>query len=344
MSKTSPGPHDAPAIDRLLQTATGFMASKVLLVAARLGLFTELADGPLSGEELRVRLKLHPRSARDFFDTLVALDALERTDGLYANTPDADRYLVRGRPAYLGGLLEMSDARMYELWGRLDAGLRTGEPQNGIGAGEEGIYAGLYDDPGRLDAFQQAMTGLSMRSALALAEEFDWSPYRTVADIGCAEGTVLAHLLDRHPHLRGTGFDLAAVAPGFRRRHEESGLGDRLVFRAGDFFTEPLPTADVLVFGHILSNWALPKAKTLLRKAYEALQEGGVLVIYETLLDDERRENVAGLLMSLTMLLETPGGFEYTGADCREWLADAGFRESRVRHLAGPESMVIAVK
>ncbi len=344
MSDTSPRPEHVPAIDRLLQIATGFMASKVLLVAASLGLFTELAAGPLRGEELRSRLRLHPRSARDFFDTLVALGVLERTNGAYANTPATAQYLVRGKPAYLGGLLEMSDARMYELWGRLDEGLRTGDPQNEIRTGEEGIYATLYDDPDRLDAFQQAMTGLSMRSAHALAEAVDWSPYRTVADIGCAEGTVLTHLLERHPHLRGTGFDLAAVRPSFQRRHEESGLGDRLAFRAGDFFTEPLPQADVLVFGHILSNWALPKAKTLLRKAHEALPEGGIVVIYETLIDDERRENVPGLLMSLTMLLETPGGFEYTGADCREWLADAGFRESRVQYLAGPESMVIATK
>ncbi|MFF3341251.1 methyltransferase [Streptomyces flavidovirens] len=344
MSDTSPGPEHAPAIDRLLQIATGFMASKVLLVAAGLGLFTELAAGPLRGEELRARLRLHPRSARDFFDTLVALGVLERTNGAYANTPATAQYLVRGKSAYLGGLLEMSDARMYELWGRLDEGLRTGNPQNEIRTGEEGIYATLYDDPDRLDAFQQAMTGLSMRSAHALAEAIDWAPYRTVADIGCAEGTVLTHLLERHPHLRGTGFDLAAVRPSFQRRHEESGLGDRLAFRAGDFFAEPLPQADVLVFGHILSNWALPKAKTLLRKAHEALPEGGIVVIYETLIDDERRENVPGLLMSLTMLLETPGGFEYTGADCREWLADAGFRESRVQYLAGPESMVIATK
>ncbi|WP_190109703.1 methyltransferase [Streptomyces cinnamoneus] len=344
MSDTPPDPEHGPALDRLLQTATGFMASKVLLVAVSLGLFTELAEGPLDGDALRARLKLHPRSARDFFDALVGLGALERTDGAYANTPATAHYLVRGRPAYVGGLLEMSDTRMYDLWGNLAEGLRTGAPQNEIKTGEEGIYASLYDDPERLAVFQQAMTGLSMRSVHALTEAVDWSPYSTVVDVGCAEGALLTHLLQRRPHLRGTGFDLAAVEPTFRRGLERSGLADRLSFLAGDFFAGPLPRADVLVFGHILSNWALPKAKTLLHKAYEALPEGGRVIIYETLLDDERRENVPGLLMSLTMLLETPGGFEYTGADCRAWLAEAGFRETRVQHLAGPESMVIGRK
>ncbi|QXE33526.1 methyltransferase [Streptomyces sp. GMY02] len=344
MSDTSSDLTHAPALGRLMEIATGFMASKVLLVAARLGLFTELAERPLTGEELRARLKLHSRSAHDFFDTLVALGILERTDGAYANTPASAHYLVRGRPAYVGGLLEMNDSRMYDLWGKLDAGLRTGDPQNEIRTGEEGMYAALYRDPDRLAAFQQAMTGLSMGSTHALAEAVDWSSYRSVADIGCAEGALLTHLLRRHPHLRGTGFDLAAMGPGFRSRRENSGLTGRLSFIAGDFFSEPLPRTDVLVFGHVLSGWALPKAKTLLSKAYEALPEGGIVIVYETFIDDERRENVQGLLMSLNMLLETPGGFEYTTADCRGWLADAGFRESRARHLDGPESMVIGTK
>lgn len=338
MSATSPDP------DALLRIASGFMTAKVLLTASSLGLFSELAERPLTGDELRARLTLHPRSAHDFLDTLVALGLLERTDGTYANIPATARYLVRGEPTYLGGFLEMTDARMYGLWGRLEAALRTGEPQNEIESGDEDIYATLYADPDRLAAFQQAMTGLSMGSVLALVDAIDWSPYRTVADIGCAEGFLLTRLLRRHPHLRGTGFDLSAVAPAFQQRLAESGLTDRLAFRAGDFFTEPLPQADVLIFDHILSNWDLPTCRTLLRKAHEALTDGGLVVIYETLLDDDRRENVDGLLMSLTMLLETPGGFEYTGADCRGWLADAGFRESHVRHLSGPESMVIGRK
>ncbi|MFI5941859.1 methyltransferase [Streptomyces uncialis] len=344
MSNTTVRQDDAPPLGHLMELASGFMASKVLLVAARLGLFTALADQPLTAPDLRTRLGLHPRSARDFFDTLVALGALDRDGDKYANTPAADYYLVRGRPAYAGGFLEMNDSRMYALWADLETALRTGLPQNGITDGDDGMYTALYQDPDRLAVFQEAMTGLSMGSAHALAEVFDWAPHRSVVDIGCAEGAVLTHLLDRHPHLRGIGFDLPAVAPGFHRRQEESGLGDRLAFQPGDFFADPLPRADVLVLGHILSGFALPQARTLLDKAYDALAPGGTLIVYESLLDDDRRENVHGLLMSLTMLLETPGGFEYTGEDCRGWLAEAGFSESRVHHLSGPESMVVAVK
>ncbi|MEV4441864.1 methyltransferase [Streptomyces sp. NPDC049577] len=357
---SAPSVPDAPvdesahtaALDHMLRIALGFQASKVLLTAVRFGLFTELAEGPLPYGELRARLGLHPRSARDFFDALVALGLLDRTEGAtegttegtYANTPAADRYLDRRKPGYLGGFMEMADTRLYGFWARLGEGLRTGEPQNESKGGGEDVFTALYGDPERLASFQQAMTGLSMRSAHALAEALGWSAYRTVADIGCAEGAVLCHLLQRHPRLRGIGFDLEPVRAGFERRAAAAGLGDKLVFRQGDFFTSPLPEADVLIFGHILHDWDLPTKRMLLDKAYRALPEGGLVIVYETLIDDDRRENVTGLLMSLNMLIETTGGFDYTGAECRGWLAEAGFRESRVRHLAGPESMVIGVK
>ncbi|MGW1198163.1 methyltransferase [Streptomyces sp. NPDC002536] len=333
----------APALDRIVEISLGFQASQVLFTAVRSGLFTTLAERPLPGEELRTRLGLHPRSARDFFDALVALGLLERHDGSYANTPATARHLVRGEDGYLGGFIEMLDARLYGYWGALGEGLRTGEPQNEIKDGGD-FFATLYEDPERVAVFQQAMTGLSLRSAHALAETVDWSGHRTVADIGCAEGGLLRHLLQRHPHLRGTGFDLPACRAAFEEQARTSGLAGRLAFADGDFFTDPLPRADVLVFGHILHDWDLPTKRMLLRKAHEALPEGGRVIVYEMLIDDDRRENLAGLLMSLNMLIETRGGFDYTGADCRGWLAEAGFRDSRVEHLAGAESMVIAGK
>jgi hypothetical protein len=100
----------------------------------------------------------------------------------------------------------------------------------------------------------------------------------------------------------------------------------------------------VLVMGHILHDWDLGQKKGLIAKAYAALPAGGALLVYEALIDDERRQNAFGLLMSLNMLIETPGGFDYTGADCRGWMREAGFRDTRVEHLVGPDSMVVGVK
>jgi hypothetical protein len=332
------------APDAIMQLGFGFWGSKTLLSAIELGLFSELADaGPLDAAALRERLGLHERSATDFFDALVALGMLEREDGVYSNTPATDLFLDRAKPSYMGGMLEMSNARLYGFWGALTEGLRTGAPQNEAKVGED-FFGVLYSDPDRLAQFARAMSAVSMGSAQAIAAKFPWGDHSTVIDIGCAEGAVPVQIALAHEHITGGGFDLPPIEPIFDAFVGQFGLGDRLNFTAGDFFADPLPKADVLVMGHILHDWDLDQKRELLRKAYEALPDGGALIVYEALIDDERRENAFGLLMSLNMLIETPGGFDYTGADCQSWMKEAGFRETSVEHLVGPDSMVVGVK
>ena len=330
--------------ESIMQLGLGFFGSKTLLSAIELGLFTELAKGPLSAAELTARLKLHSRSARDFFDALVALGMLEREGDLYRNTAATDMFLDSSKLSYLGGLLEMANERLYPFWGSLTEGLRTGLPQNEMKTGGAGLFEAIYGDPQRLRLFLGAMTGLSMGASQAIAQKFPWKNYQTVVDIGGAQGGLLVQLCLAHSHLSGINFDLAVVGPVFEEYAAAHGLKDRLRFQTGDFFNEPLPAADVITMGHILHDWNLDEKRMLLGKAYQALPAGGALIVFEALIDDERRQNTFGLLMSLNMLIETPGGFDYTGKDCSAWMREAGFRETRVEHLMGPDSMVVGIK
>ncbi len=330
--------------ERIVLLGLGFWGPKTLLSAIELGLFTELAGGPLDAEQLIERLKLHPRSARDFFDALVSLGMLERDGGLYRNTAETDHFLVRGKLSYIGGLFEMANERLYPFWGSLTEGLRTGQPQNEIKTGGAGLFESIYGSPDRLRLFLGAMTGLSMGASRAIAHRFAWKDYKTVADVGGAQGGLLVQLCLAHPHLIGTNFDLPVVAPIFEDYAASHGVKDRLRFQPGNFFDDPLPLADVITMGHILHDWNLDEKRMLLGKAYRALPEGGSLIVFEALIDDERRQNSFGLLMSLNMLIETPGGFDYTGKDCSEWMRAAGFRETKVEHLIGPDSMVVGIK
>ncbi|WP_328584746.1 methyltransferase [Streptomyces sp. NBC_00370] len=344
--KPGPGPA-APADDmeRLIRLGMGFWVSKALFSALELGLFAELAAGPATADELVGRLKMHGRGSRDFFDVLVALGLLERENGVYSNAEVSARHLDPARPqGYLGALFEFANDQWYPAWATLSEALRTGEPQrNGTGT-ETDPFDTIYADPERLRKFQQMQSSVSLGASLALAERFDWSAYGTVADIGCSEGAFLTRVLARHPHLSGVGFDLPKVGPHFAAAVAGTGLGDRIAFVEGDFFTDSLPQADVISFGHILHDWDLETRRMLLRKAYEALPPGGVVIVREALIDDDRRSNALPLLVSLHMLVETPNGSDYTGAEGCAWLAEAGFRDTRVEPLAGSASMVVGTK
>jgi len=327
----------------IIQLGMAFWGSKTLLSAVELGLFTVLAGGPKDAEELGARIGLHKRGTRDFLDALVALKMLERKGCLYMNTPEADAYLDRAKPSYVGGLLEMANARLYGFWGRLTEALRTGLPQNEVKDGQD-LFGALYADPARLERFLRAMTGISLLTAREIAGAFPWKSYQSFADIGCAQGGFSVALASAHGHLSGIGYDLPPVRPVFERYVSKHGLIGRLRFHEGDFFEDPLPSADVIVMGHVLHDWNLQQKQTLVQKAYDALPSGGTLLVYETIIDDERRENAFGLLMSLNMIIETLGGFDYTGAECVEWMRLAGFSETRVQHLHGPDAMVIGRK
>jgi hypothetical protein len=330
--------------ESIFQVGLGFWPSKVLLSAVEMELFTDLAKGPQSLESIQGRVGLHARAAPDFLDTLVALGFLTRRGGEYANSAAADLYLDRHKPSYVGGMLEMANGRLYEHWGHLTEALRTGQPQNETRHGGAPVFEALYADPARLKSFLAAMSGCSHGANLAIARKFPWAGYKTFADVGTAQGDLATQIALANRHLSGIGFDLAEVGPIFEEYVEKNGVTNRLRFQAGSFFEQALPRVDVILMGHILHDWGMSDKRMLIRKAYEAVPDGGALIVYESIIDDDRSKNAFGLMMSLNMLIETPEGFDFTGADCQGWMKEAGFRETRVEHLEGPDSMVIGIR
>jgi hypothetical protein len=331
-------------MDHIMQVGLGFWASKTLLSAVEMELFTELAKQPKSLQELSSRLGLHPRSAHDFLDALVSLNFLERRNGIYHNTPSTDLFLDKRKPSYIGGMLEMANNRLYTHWSHLTTALRTGELQSEARGGGENPFKLLYADPERLRGFLRAMTGVSHGANMAIAKKFPWADYKSAVDVGTAQGDLITQVALANPHIAGLGFDLPEVAPIFEDYILENGISGRVQFRPGSFFEAPIPQAEVVMMGHILHDWNLEEKKMLIGKAYDALPTGGALIVYESIIDDDRCKNSFGLLMSLNMLIETPGGFDYTAADCMGWMKEAGFRDTRSEHLVGPDSMVIGIK
>jgi hypothetical protein len=337
-----------PDPSQILQTATAFWPSKVLLSAVGLGVFTALGKSAMTAEELGKKLGMHPRGWYDFFDTLVALKFLERdgdgASGRYKNTLDTGFFLDKASPAYIGGIADMMNTRLYRFWGELETALKTGKPQNEIKSSGKSMFAELYSDPARLGTFLEAMSGFQGGNFMALAGKFDFGRYKTVTDVGGALALLSRVVGAKHKQLTFKSFDLPEVAPHAQKHVQASGMADRISVVSGDFFKDELPKADVVTMGNILHDWNLPNKKVLIKKAYDALPSGGAFIAIENVIDDARRENAFGLMMSLNMLIEFGEAFDYTGADFRAWCGEAGFKRFEIIPLAGPTSAAIAYK
>ena len=338
----------APDPSHIMQIASGYGVSKALLSAVSLGLYTRLADGPMTLDEIVEEYGFLRRPAIDFLDLLVSVDLLEREgDGegaRYGNTAATAAFLDRNKPGYIGGILELWDKRNYRFWANIDDAFKTGKAQNETREGETPFFETLYADPVRLEAFMAAMTGASIRNFERLAGVFPFDRYRTLADIGGADALLSRIVSAAHPHIRCTNLDLPVVTEIAAGKIAAAGLADRIDAVAGDFFTGPLPQADVITMGMILHDWNLERKKLLVRKAYDALPVGGAFIAIETLIDDARRNNTFGLFMSLTMLMEFGDAFDFTGAEFIAWCRDAGFSRFEIVPLEGPSSAAIAYK
>jgi len=329
--------------DRLIALGYAYREAKALLSAIELGVFCALAKRPLDTEALTQEIGIAPRGARDFFDALVALDLLKRDQaGRYANTSETELYLDPDKPTYRGGELEFINANLYERWSALTTALKIGGPPDE--ASPAGHYADRYAKPAAVEAFAKAMTAATLPVAAAIAASFPWPQYHTFLDLGSAEGCLPVEIAKIHSHMTGGGFDLPPMKPVFDRYVAAHNLPDRLLFYSGDFFQDVMPKADVLIIGRVLHNWDLEAKTALLRNAYGALPVGGSLIVYERLIDDERRLNTKALLSSLNMLLMTTGGFDFSGADCIGWMQAIGFRDVYIKPLVSDHSMVVGMK
>jgi len=343
-------PDDQAPLDpgHIMQTATAFWVSKVLLTAVEFELFTVLGEEAMNAEQLGRKLGLHPRGTYDFFDALVAGGFLVRdgdgTEAKYRNTPSTATFLNKHSPAYIGGMPEMLNARLFGFWNNLGEALKTGQAQSETRHGGKSLFEELSDSDAKLGQFLEAMSGIQVGNFQMLAEKFDFSRYQSLSDIGGALALLSRVVAARHPHLHCISFDLPPVAAHAQKHIDQSNMGDRIKLVSGDFFADDLPQADVITMGNILHDWNLEKKKLLIQKAYAALPEGGVFIAIENLIDDARRENLFGLLMSLNMLIELGDGFDYTGADFRAWCSEAGFKRFEIIPLAGPTSAAVAYK
>ncbi len=335
MMSTAP---DIGSVHGILQLGNAFGQAQALLTAVELDLFTVLHDGPSTEEDIRARLGLHGRGLRDFLRLLVVLGLLDTEAGRYRNAAGSSRYLVSGEPGYVGGFLLGAKANLYPVWAGLTETLRDGRPRSAADN-----FAAMLDDLAELRRYAHMMEGVLQPVVPRLIEALDWSGYRSVLDVGGCRGSLAGQLVIARPGLTGHVFDLPQLEPLFDERMAELGVARTVRFHAGDFFRDPLPRADVAIFGHILHNWPGSQRDELLRKAFDAVNPGGVLLVHDRMLDDES-PNIDNLLASLVMALVTEGGAEYTISELTELAKSVGFSSVSHKQLDDYETLVVCRK
>jgi hypothetical protein len=347
----SPGQQPNPS--KIMQIGMGYWATKALLAAVKFSLFTKLAGTQLSGKEIKQQLSLGTtdRHVYDWLDTLVSLGFLEREGvmetSVYRNSTDTEIFLDRNKPSYIGGILEMGNNRLYRFWGDLEEGLLTGKPQNESKQDPEGnmaFFPQLYKDPVRLQEFMDAMSGIQLGNFITLVKKFDFSKYKTLLDVGGADGALSIHICMNHPGIHCTTFDLPPVEPLAKKKIAQHHLSDRITVISGDFVTDDLPTAEIITMGNIIHGMDEANKQALMNKVYATLPANGVFITIENIIDNERRENTFGLLMSLNMLIENGDAFDYMPSDFNRWATTAGFKRTEIIPLAGPTSAAVAYK
>ncbi len=316
-----------------------FCHAKLLLAAGELGLFADLAEnGPATQSQIQARLRLQPRGCRDFLNALVLLGLLVRDGEQYRNSAVTAEHLIPGSATYIGGFLQRSNRVLYPAWGNLSEALRTGRPQ--VATAGSGSFERMLGDPGQLAQYLGMMDSVSGLLAPRLAEAFDWQNHAEIVDVGGARGNLAARLVRAHPHLSAWVFDLPVMEAPLRQHVASLAPPGPIRFRGGDFFADPLPEGDVLILGHVLHNWSPEERQFLVKKAFAATRPGGALLIYDAMLE-ENPADLARVLVSINMLLVTPGGSEYTVRECTQWLADAGFADVSDRPLGSADTLVI---
>ncbi|MGX9886897.1 demethylpremithracinone o-methyltransferase [Streptomyces sp. NPDC002276] len=323
----------APSLDearQILQLNVAYTRARVLHTALELGLFEFLAAGPRTEAEIRAHGGLHSHLVSDWLDALVSLRLLTSDEGAYANSPHADHFLVPGRAHYIGGAVLQHGRVHYELWNRFSEALHDGKATSGRNI-TAGAVVDEQPDLDRARRFLDHMDTFNQFVAAELSRSLDWSRWTTFVDVGGARGNLAARLVTDHPHLKGTVFDVPGIKPLFDEHMAAHGTADRVGFAGGDFFSDPLPAADVILFGHVLHDHPEDSRRTLLAQAFNALPPGGTLLVYDAMLDAD--SEAGAYLQSLVCSVILDGGSEYRVRDISAWAQRAGFEVEQVISL-----------
>jgi SAM-dependent methyltransferase len=301
----------------IMELATAFQRSRPLLTAFELGLFTALNSEARTSEETAAALDTNPRATDRLMNALVALGLLEKREGRFRNSPLAEAYLVKGRPDYMGGLGHTN--HLWDTWSRMTDVVRDGHP---VGLAE-------INDRGDdwLRPFIAAMHSRARQTAGEVVGMLDLEGVTRVLDVGGGSGAYAMAFARARRGISAVVFDLPGVVPLTKAYIAQEGLAAEVTTVTGDYLTAPLAGGFDLVFmSAVIHSNDADDNRLLFRKAVQALNPGGQMVVQDFLMNEERDGPMMAALFALNMLVGTPKGDTYTEREVRSWMEQAGCR------------------
>lgn len=321
-----------PSPEPIMRLASGFMAAKHLFAASDLGLFEALADSPATIDALAARTGLTRRAARISADAMVALDLLERDGDIYRNSTAAAAFLAGGTPADLRPFLRFWDKISYPAWSGLAQALATGPSQQ----------ITELDDTLQ-DVASAGIEAILAGPAAALAATADFAARQRLLDVGGGTGSWSVAVVQAHPHMQATVFELPAVAAIARTRVAGAALGSRIAVAEGDAMDGALPAGhDVFLLANIIHYYSPEENQALLRHVRDAAEPGARLLLADFWTDPTHTQPLMAALMAGEFAAHVRHGDVYSAGEVRQWLDATGWRFLQHQPLAGPVSLITA--
>ncbi len=331
-----------PAI--LLDLLEAFRRSKTMFAAVSLGVFDQLAEADATVDQLAKNLAADCDALERLLDACVGLGLLNRESGLYSNTQLATHYLVATSPRRMTGYINYSNSVMWPMWGKLEDAVREGTHRWQQCFGLDGpIFSHFFRDEAAKREFLMGMHGFGVISSPQVVSALDLSRFKCLADLGGATGHLAIAACERYPSMRAVVFDLPAAMPLAEEIVSKAKVSDRIELVGGDFFTGPLPPADLYALGRILHDWNEAKVKLLLKRIFDALPSQGGLLIAEKLLTEDKTGPRWAQMQSLNMLTCTEGK-ERTLSEYEVLLQEVGFVNVVGCRTHSPLDAILAIK
>jgi 2-polyprenyl-3-methyl-5-hydroxy-6-metoxy-1,4-benzoquinol methylase len=335
MTRSKTPSDDTASPDQIVEIAVAFQRCRVLLTAYELDLFTALGEEEKSSSEVAKALGTDARATDRLMNALCALELLEKKEGLFANTPLASRFLIKGKPQYLAGLMHI--VHLWETWSTLTQAVQRGQSvvTAPINKRSEDWFK----------AFIEAMNERAKKHAPVVVDMLDLSGVSTVLDVGGGSGAYSIAFVRAREGIRATVFDLPKVIHLTNGYISQEGLSDKINTITGDFDIDDIPGRFDLVFlSAIIHSNSPEQIQTLLRKSSNALNPGGQIVIQDFIMDEDRTTPAFGTTFSLNMLVGTEAGDTYTESEVRTWMEEAGFIQIQKKDTIVGTALVIGIK